>query len=458
MIEVSKVIQLIMNTSGYNDKQYLLKKNANVSGVKEILKHIYDPYNKTGISTAKLNKALDFAAARGAYQMGNEPFVSWQDMLKYLKKHQTGTDADLVMAARFINCTKTMFVEYPFAAVLAKAIVTQDLQIGVTAKTLNTVYGDHFIPTVGCMLGTKIADMPLHKIEWPCVVTEKLDGIRRILVKENGVCRLYSRSGHEDTGLVDILAEAAFLPDNRVYDGELLATGQFRDSIALRQASASRAALKGVKTGLSFNVFDMMPVEEFYSGQSEDTAAVRKLLLGATLMDESIQHLDGLEKNWPRLIAGYGIHENLRFIRPVPILGFVKNMSDVEPIVESIWSRGGEGVMLNVAEGKYEIKRSKGLIKVKHTEEHTLEIVGFIEGTGKFEDMLGAVVVDYNGTKVGVGSGFNDALRKNIWDNKDQFLGQKIEVDTFGESTSQLGSKSLNCPIFKRFANTEGES
>ena len=35
----------------------------------------------------------------------------------------------------------------------------------------------------------------------------------------------------------------------------------------------------------------MVPIEEFYAGKSDDMAGVRKLLLGATLMDESIQIL-----------------------------------------------------------------------------------------------------------------------------------------------------------------------
>lgn len=449
MNEAAKVISLIQRTSSYNDKQYLLKKNENVPGLKEILRFIYDPYNKTGISTAKLNKALAVAESRGPYVMGEEAFISYSEAIKYFKSHNTGTDYDLAMAARFINCTKAMYSDNLFAEELAKAIVTQDLQIGVTAKTLNTVYGKHFIPTVGCMLGTKIADVPAHKIKWPCIVTEKLDGIRRILIKENGVCRLFSRSGHEDAGLVDIMAEASCLPDNRVYDGELLALGTFKDSVALRQATNSLASTKSIKHGLTYNIFDMLPLEEFYNGASEDNALVRKILLGATLMDNSIQKL-GLDE-WPKYIASYGVHKNLQFIRPVPILGFVKNMSEVEPIVAEIWARGGEGVMLNCAEAPYEVKRSRSLLKVKHTEEHTLKVVDMLEGTGKYEDMMGALVVDYNGNKLGVGSGFTDLQRKEIWDNPDNYIGKFIEIDTFGESINQQGTKSLNCPIFKRF-------
>lgn len=450
MIEVAKVIDLISRTSGYNDKQYLLKKNEQVQGLKDILKFIYDPYTRTGISKAKLAKALKIAEARGPYVMGDENFISYKQMIDYLKSHTTGNESDLAMAARFINCTKAT---QPEAEWLAKAIVTQELKIGVTATTLNTVYGKDFIPKIGCMLGTLYGDVGPEKTKWPCIVTEKLDGIRRILVKENGVCRCYSRSGHEDTGLIEIVEDAKYLPNNTVYDGELLAAGTFKDCIAQRQATNSIANSKGVKTGLTFNVFDMVPLDEFRAGISNDKALIRKITLGATLMDESIQLLE--TEKWPMLIQAFGIHHELKAIRPVPILGLVKCIADVEPIVNDIWARGGEGVMLNSSVGKYEIKRSKELLKVKHTEEYTLEVVDILEGTGKFEGMMGALVVDYNGNKLGVGSGFNDAQRKDIWDNPEKYLGRSIEIDTFGESTNALGEKSLNCPIFKRFVGDE---
>ena len=69
--------------------------------------------------------------------------------------------------------------------------------------------------------------------------------------------------------------------------------------------------------------------------------------------------------------------------------------------------------------------------------------------------MLGALVVIYNGNKVGVGSGLSDAQRIEIWENPENYIGKFIEIDTFGESTNQQGTKSLNCPIFKRFVGEE---
>ena len=447
MINAAKVIELISNTAGYNDKKFILKKSENVEGLKEILRLIYNPYHKTGISSAKYLRVLEIANA-----LSTEKFVDYKTMLAYFKTHQTGTETDLVMAAHFINSTRAQYPDYPYAIEVARAIITQDFQIGVTSTTLNTVYGKTFIPKIDCMLGKKFGDVGPAKTKWPCIVTEKLDGIRRVLVKENGVCRFYSRSGHEDTALIEILEEAKYLPDNRDYDGELLAAGDYSDSIALRQATNSIGNSGGNKTGLIFNVFDMLDSQDYWDGKSSENAATRKIMLGATLMDESIQLLDD---NWPMLIASYGIHQELKFIKPVPILGVVKSIDEVDQIVEPIWARGGEGVMLNSISGFYEKKRSKELLKVKKTQEFVLVVTDVVEGTGKFEDMLGALVVDYNGTRLGVGSGFTEPQRRHIWDNAQDYIGRKIEIDSFGESTNMMGTKSLKCPIFKRFVGDE---
>lgn len=438
MLGIAKVIEQIRSTSSSNDKAWLLKANENVPGLKEVLRFIYNPYTKTGLSTAKLLKGLKLTK--------DSSCITYSDAIKYFSTHNTGSDADAVFAAQFVRYTKA---EYgASAADVAIALVTQSLQIGVNATSLNKVYGDDFIPKTGCMLGTLYENVGHAKTSWPCIVTEKLDGVRRILVKENGVCRFYSRSGHEDNGLVEILAEARYLPDNFVYDGELLAKGSFKDSIAQRQATNSIANLKGTKTGLTFNVFDMVPLKDFYAGTCKISAQERKIRLAATLKDDSLQLID---EQWVQRQLAFGIEQDLQHIVAVPILGVVNSLAEATPIVEAIWARGGEGIMLNTSNGPYEVKRSKHLLKVKHTEEHVLTVVDFLEGSNKYEDSLGAIVVDYKGSFVGVGSGFTDEQRDHIWNNRQAYLGRKVEVETFGESVNANGFISLNCPIFKRF-------
>lgn len=447
MLEAAKIVSMIGSVSGYNDKLTILRQNKDNMALRSILKFIYNPYCKTGISSSKMQK-VDAKVKHTT----PEYLITYYMAIKYFSTHTTGSDADLMYASQFLSSVKHAYntdtPEGLAAYQLARAMITQDLNIGITATSLNKVYGKDFIPKVGCMLGTLYGDVPSNKVSWPCIVTEKLDGVRRILIKENGICKAFSRSGHEDTGLVEIIEEAKWLPDNTVYDGELLAKGSFKDSIALRQATNSIAAGKGTKTGLTFNAFDMLPVDEFYAGKSNDAALNRKVLLGATLMDNSIEYLN---ENAFQLIAAFGIHRNLEHIKSVPILGLVHNIQQVEPIVEKIWSRGGEGVMLNSANGLYEIKRSKQLLKVKHTEEYKLRVVDVVEGSGKYEDSMGALVLDYDGSFVGVGSGFTDAMRDEIWENPEKYVGRFVEIETFGKSTNAAGGKSLNCPIFKRF-------
>lgn len=444
MKKAAAIVAAIESTSSYNDKLSILENHKDNELFKDIMKFIYNPYCKTGISTAKLNKAL-YEEHVGTVA----PYLDITEALEYFKSHNTGSNEDLAAAREFIRLCAVKYGKQ--AAELAKAIVTQDLKIGITATSLNKVYGANFIPRTGCMLGTPFEDA-VHKVSGPYIVTEKLDGVRRVLIKENGTCRLYSRSGHEDTGLVEIVEDAKLLPDNFVYDGELLADGDFDNSIALRQATNSIANTKGRKTGLTFNVFDMVPLNDFLNGRCNIPAKDRKIRLAATFNDHSLSTID---KDWAQRCAAFSMYDETPFIKSVPILGSVYTLEELEPIVEEIWCRGGEGVMLNTVDGPYEIKRSKHLLKVKHTEELVLTVVGFAEGRGKNEDSLGAIIVKYKNSHVCVGSGFTDAQRKLIWENQSYFVGRKAEIETFGESTNMNGDISLNCPIFKRFVGDE---
>lgn len=445
MDKIAMAIDAISRTSSRDEKMTLLRNAADIPGFKEVLKFIYNPYCKTGISDAKFNKALSDFSSTNVY---HQTPISVYEAIEYFTKHQTGNLDDMAFASQFYADACGHYHDASVAD-LARAIVTQNLKIGVTATSLNKVYGNDFIPKIGCMLGTPYDTIGGEKIHWPCIVTEKLDGVRRILVKQDGVCRMFSRSGHEDTGLVEILEEAKYLPDNYVYDGELLAKGTFKDSIALRQATNSIANCKGERTGLTFNVFDMIPLGEFLVGKSDDSAYERKTRLAATLMDMSLEVLQ--PEQWWYMQQAFGIHKELQHITAVPILGVVNSLVEAEPIVEEIWSLGGEGIMLNTTIGLYEVKRSKHLIKVKHVEEFTLQVVDVIEGGGKYEDMLGCIVVKYKGSFVGVGSGFTDAQRQEIWEHPEQYIGRQAEIESFGESTNAQGYVSLNCPIFKRF-------
>ncbi len=431
MEKIARAIYEIQATPGRNDKLALLRQYESLPGFKETLRFVYDPYIRTGIADKKLIK--------GMHDMKNEQLTVY-NVIEYFEVNQTGTDDDVHFAWLFINAQET-----EQAKDLAFAMITKNLKIGITDTSLNKVYGADFIPRIGCILGVPYSENK-HKIKGPFIATEKLDGIRRILVKEKGRCRLYSRSGIEDEGLVEIIEEAKYLPDNTVYDGELLVIGTYENSIALRQATNSIANRKGIRKGVSFNIFDIVPLDEFKKGKSEHNALNRKLLLGAMFGDDGIQHL---HDDWAKMMVAFDLGYKFKTIKAVPILGVVSTDEEIAELVTPIWKRGGEGIMLNTFEGCYELKRSNSLLKVKYVESMDLKVVDIQEGTGKYEGMLGALVVDYKGYRVGVGSGFSDEERRRFWDNPEEIIGKTIEVDTFGESTDQFGNVSLNCPIFR---------
>lgn len=438
LLDTARIILQLQNTSSTLDKQTILKQHAADFELKEVLKFIYNPYFRTNISSAKLEKAPIYSG----YPVPESVSV----MMDYLVGHPTGDGETCGVAKTWMSKLQTAEEQW-----LARAIITQDLQIGVSVTTLNKVYGSDFIPKISVMLGTPLDKVPESRRRWPYIVTEKLDGVRRILIKRGGQVRMFSRSGHEDFGLVDIIDEAQYLPDNYAYDGELLAVGNFKDSIAQRQATNSIATRKGERRGLTFNVFDMIPVAEFLSGMGTRNAQMRKALLAATFEDPTGALVYPSQNDYASYMVAYSDQYKHKFIKSVPILTVAHTMEDIEPIVNSLWKAGKEGVMLNDPKAIYASKRVKTLVKMKKTETFVLRVEGFMEGSNKYEGMLGALVTEYKGCMLQVGSGFTDYERYDIWANQDKYEGALFEVESFGESTNMSGLVSLNCPIFKRF-------
>lgn len=432
-----KEIREVANGMGSIHKQSLLKKHANVPGFKEVLKFIMNPYLRTGISEKK------------AFKLVGSPLttrhITFEDAIEYFTSHQTGTDEDIRYGQAFMDS----WMHDADAHWLSTGLVTKNLTIGVNAKTLNKVYGKSFIPKIDVMLGTNLKDIKDPVGPW--IVTEKLDGHRRLLIKQDGVCSFYTRSGIPDNDLFVLLEDAAMLPDNHVYDGECLAIGNFKNALSLRQATNSIMNSSGPKAGITYNVFDIIPVEEFFDGKSKRTAFQRKMDLCEIFGCKSqLKLLEfGLDLSKAQFTTFNTVVYWFTTIIHVPILGIANTVQEALNYSKPIIARGFEGAMLNQVDSLYEVKRSKQLIKIKEVKSYDLEVVDMMPGTNKYQNMLGAVFVNYKGFLVGVGSGFTDHERKMYWEDKSKILHHIIEVDTFGETTNKQGQLSLNAPIFK---------
>lgn len=80
---------------------------------------------------------------------------------------------------------------------------------------------------------------------------------------------------------------------------------------------------------------------------------------------------------------------------------------------EAQLDQGAEGIMLRHPTAGYEEKRSSMLLKVKPVLDDEAYVKGYTEGTGKYQGLVGALVCDWNGREILVGSGLTDAQRAN---------------------------------------------
>ena len=93
----------------------------------------------------------------------------------------------------------------------------------------------------------------------------------------------------------------------------------------------------------------------------------------------------------------------------------VKDEAHVMKIYDELLKKGAEGVMLRCPGSPYDAKRSSHLLKVKPHFDDECKIIGYKEGTGKYQGMLGAFkcqLVKNPSIKFDT-SGMNDEIRAN---------------------------------------------
>jgi DNA ligase 1 len=414
--KVVGIFKQIQSTSSKNEKKAILEENKDFNEFVDVLSFLYNPYILTGIRHKKLVKFAHFKSDNV------KQFGDLFEAMNYISKHNTGRDEDVQAIANFINQHEGEVHDF------LQDLFTKDFKCGITATTINQVFGKNFIPKFDVMLAEKFQDY-YDKITGEFFVTLKLDGIRCIVVKEDEVIKFFTRKGQPIEGLVELHEEFQNLPDGWVYDGELLLAndkGLSRKELFRKTQSAVRK--DGEKRNIEFHMFDLLPVKEFRKGKSEFTYKQRRGILESL----SVFNLN-----------------NTRFIKKLPLLYYGSDINVVFDLLEQVTNDGHEGLMINLADGYYETKRTSNLLKVKKMKSADLRVIDVEEGTGKNKGKLGKVVVDYKGYAVGVGSGFTDEDREYYWKNPEEILGKIIEVQYFEESQNEDGGISLRLPIFK---------
>ena len=414
MQEVLKIVNQIASTSERNDKETILKKNQSNEKLKDVFYFIYNTYILTGLSTKKINKKT---------KEKGKTFDNFEDMKNYILKHNTGTDHDIATVQNFIKNQPIELQDF------YKKVFTKDLKIGITSGTLNKIYGKDFIPEFAVLLAKKFEEHS-HKIKGNFVVTEKIDGNRIIVIKDNGIVKSFTRQGNQYEGLEEIESDIANLPlDNVVFDGELIADTQ-GSTHEIYTETTSKARKKGSnKTGLLFHIFDILPLEEFQKGQSKDKCIDRKHKLSC-------------------LFANY----DLPHCREVKPLYIGSDLSKVSELMKYANEQQWEGLMLNL-DMPYVCKRSDYILKVKVFNEADVRVLNVLEGTGKNVGKLGSITIQFQHKgqlyECNCGSGFSDEERNLYWVNPELLINKIVTISYFEISKNSDGSFSLRFPTWE---------
>lgn len=387
------------------------------------LDFILDPQITTGISKAKINKKV---------LIRDDMPHTFQDICLYLSEHNTGTDEDISMAISYIywNASHKDFLVRVF---------TKNLPLGIEAATVNKIFNKTVIPVWEVQQGYPIDKVNLKPNTW-FSLSRKINGNRGTFYRG----KFISRQGQEFTALDQIMNDLSVMSggetirDEWVFDGELVYKNPegLSDGEAFRYGTGKLNSDDEDKTCIKFVIFDVIPIEQF-DGECKLTYRLRKELLKS--------FKEAIEEN---------------YLENVEIVSMVYEGTDQNVIpkwldyaVESGW----EGLMLNT-DVPYKHARHTGCLKIKRFYTVDLRIIAVEEGQNRLADTMGALVVDYKGNELHVGSGFDDAIRASIWANPNDYIGRIIEVK-YKEPTvdKKTGIESLQFPIFVRFRDDKSE-
>jgi DNA ligase-1 len=294
-------------------------------------------------------------------------------------------------------------------------ILLKNLRCGVTATTVNKVWPG-LVPHFGVQLANVLKGEPE---KYPVIVDPKIDGLRLVAIKNSGRVRLFTRKGHEVETLpwiVEALSKGDY--DNTVLDGEIMGA-------SWNETQSVVASTKDIKEGdLKLNVFDCISLD-IWTSQGESAGAQERRLQASDIVKKGVRS---------------------EHIQAVPwTLAYTD--SEIRLQYEEFLRGGYEGAMVKCPNAPYEFKRSNAVLKVKPRETFTGVVVGYERGKGKYEGSIGALVVQVNGVESSVGTGMTDALRRQIAEDPDSYVGKFVEL----ESQELTADGKLRFPVWKGF-------
>ncbi|MDL2284431.1 hypothetical protein LJC19_04740 [Oxalobacter sp. OttesenSCG-928-P03] len=423
---VFRAIEHLAATSSKNEKEALIAEYGKEHLFKEVLVAALNPFITYGIANLDEPVRTD-----GGHSFTGE---TWNLLDDLATRKLTGNAARDAVAEHISKLDGE-------SATLLQRIIKKDLRAGFSESTVNKAIPG-LVPTFDCMLAYKFSDHK-HKLTFPLYAEPKYDGVRVLTFVNTyaDTVHFYSRSGKEFTTFehlkepvlrvakkyLETLSEQAQAEyASIVLDAEVV-SGKFNKTVSDVRKKSDQA------TDATLYVFDLLPEKTF---RTEAKGGCPKAGDYKTRRSR-LEAFAGLKKDSDPLIL-------------VPSIK-VNSEAEVDALYADARSRGLEGLIIKSSDGLYHRRRNHAWTRIKAEDSVDVKVTGAEEGTGKYRGMLGALIVDFKGVSVNVGTGLSDQQRYSFWDafQKDEqnLIGRLIEVQ-YHEVTPD---GSLRHPRFIRF-------
>ena len=422
MEKVIEQLEILRHFTGNTQLGYLSTFKSDL--LKEILEYTYNPHKKYKIDEGKYDKITTTIGNK--LNLHQEDWNDFKSFLDTLAEKKSATDKDVLAIKTFID-------KYEEADFL-KMVLFKDLRLNMNIKKFQKVW-PNFCVEPQVQLAQKF-----EGVKYPySLYSRKLDGLRAYY--KDGVAISRTNKPHKTEPLAHITAQLKQFVDHNawVYDGEIIylnpdGTEDFTKAISLARSDNRTPECDN----LYYCIFDMIQKEAF-ENKTPDVA---------TFKDE-----------YTRMKAHLGIVEEKRdwYVTSQPNILLLKQVDEtkLEELQQNRIKYNYEGIMIRNADAHYEYKRSNNIRKIKEMQDTEVKLLGMEAGTGKFANTLGAMVADYNGYELKIGSGFSDEQRKHYWQHRDEYVGKYVKVKYFEKTVNQQGGESLRFPIFLCFRDPE---
>jgi ATP-dependent DNA ligase len=446
-----KNLDMLMQTSSRNEKKAYIDKMRNETaaisflsgkefesaglGKKTVLSVAQDVFGDSVDGSPTLSEDLArFDSASGVNPMS----------LDILRNDMRNLGA--LSGERMEKNLESMFKSYDYPSVVSFACLN-DLATGVGESTIASALGlEEYVPfykgvheiveeysprkspesglPFSCMLAKSESHLPDDLDGW--WGQPKLDGYRILIhlfyETEGGEqqVRAFSRSMNDITESLPELEEVDWPAGEFIFDAEVIAeTGSYSDT-SKRIGRTAENVSRHVE--MRFGIFDML----IYAGEH--------------IWDQPFRSRFGKIQS-----AMLSVSSDC-----VELLGAFQNPDQARDVAQEF-----EGLIWKDASTPYEFgERSDSWVKEKHTGE-TVDCVavGFEEGEGRLDGTLGKIALESaDGVSLGeTGSGLTDSMRDAVWENRDAYLGEPLEV------RAEAFDEGLRFPIFQRWRSDDGE-